>query len=389
MLSSSSAWAKGPPSNFTEGKYPAPSSQSTTYSTDVEPYLVPLHKLPEHSTNSVSIQKPENTEQIRTILAFCQSQSHIPPEVLQSLTTIAAHHGLPPPILDSEKSALVQLESLTRELLATTGRNLIQKCSVRNAEDQPARIAREMVETFKQQNSLLPTEEPFLVTPSNYCLRTETRSSENLVIQPSSFLPGERGVFATKNIKAGTNLCQYAGPIVRIKHYEDGVKQKLYSDCRETLHIKTEMNLHGAGGFPNCSIFGLQNTFGATINHSDNPNCSAKFKRTDSVASFHHNLISIVSLRPLAAGEELTINYGSAMAPLLKQPEKPICQACLEPCDFHCPGVISSRRCWKGFHSDCLNLPAGIERSQLRNLHCGVCIERLEQPPYEDPKQPL
>jgi hypothetical protein len=389
MLSSSSAWAKGPPSNFTEGKYPAPSSQSTTYSTDVEPFLVPLHKPPEHSTKPVSIQNPENTEQIRTILTFCQSQSYLPPDVLRSLAALAAQHDLPPPILDSEKSDLDRLEEATRERLATSDYTAVESLSAITADGVPARTAYQMVETLQKQNTCLPTAEPFLITPTNFCHKTETKSAESLVILPSSFLPGERGVFSTRKIKTGTKICQYAGPIVRIKHYEEGVKQKLYPDFRKTLHIQTEMDLHGAGGFPNCSIFGLQDTFGATINHSNEPNCSANFKRTDSVASFHYNLISIVALREIAKGEELTMNYGSAMAPLLKTPEQSLCQVCCKPCDYQCPGVLSSRRCWKGYHPECLNIPKDMSLSQLHLLHCGVCLERLTRPPYEDPKKPF
>lgn len=111
------------------------------------------------------------------------------------------------------------------------------------------------------------------------------------------------GVFAVADIPAGTRLVEYRG--LRRRHEE---ADALYGDDLETGHTflftlnddyLIDANLRG--------------NVARWINHSCAPNCQAvleEAKGTDRSA----DRVFIEALRDIAAGEELTYNYGIRLA---------------------------------------------------------------------------
>ncbi len=107
------------------------------------------------------------------------------------------------------------------------------------------------------------------------------------------------GVFASRDIPAGTRVCLYAGK--RIRH-EDA--DELYGDSLDTGHT---------------FLFTLNDEFivdanrggnvARWINHSCAPNCESEVVEHDG-DDRRRDHIEIRSLRTIMAGEELTYDYG-------------------------------------------------------------------------------
>ena len=97
-----------------------------------------------------------------------------------------------------------------------------------------------------------------------------------------------RGVFARRDIPAGTRLVEYVGlPVSKKKAADLCLKQNTYVfqvDGDSDVNGKVSWNLAGM------------------VNHSCEPNCESN--------PDEHDRIWIFSIRPIARGEELTFNYG-------------------------------------------------------------------------------
>jgi hypothetical protein len=149
-------------------------------------------------------------------------------------------------------------------------------------------------------------------------------------IRPTLITPGQRGVFALKPLRKDQSICQYSGPIIRTSLYEAGVKAGLHPNIRSLVHIVTEMDLHGMGGFSQCHLIGLPDTFGPTINHSDDPNCVVTYTQPKGAGAIPYRLLMVKARRTIREGEELTIDYGTDKAAILAPPDRARC--CIPKC---------------------------------------------------------
>jgi SET domain-containing protein len=125
-----------------------------------------------------------------------------------------------------------------------------------------------------------------------------------------------RGVFARRDITAGTRLIQYVGRRIPKRQSDElSLKQNPYIftlNERDDIDGKVSWNL------------------ARLINHSCEPNCDAELDNDDR--------IWIVSRRVISRGEELTYNYGYEL-----NDEPP------EPCQcgaHHCCGYILGPQYW-------------------------------------------
>ena len=97
-----------------------------------------------------------------------------------------------------------------------------------------------------------------------------------------------RGVFARRDIPAGTRLIEYVGlPISKEKSEELRLKHNNY-----LFNVNESSDLNGKVSWNPARL----------INHSCEPNCEANQDESDRVWIF--------SMKPIARGEEVTFNYG-------------------------------------------------------------------------------
>jgi len=97
-----------------------------------------------------------------------------------------------------------------------------------------------------------------------------------------------RGVFARRDIPAGTRLIEYVGlPISKKRSAELNSRQNSY-----VFEVSAVMDLDGKVSWNPARL----------INHSCEPNCEANLDEQDRIWIF--------SIRNISRGEELTFNYG-------------------------------------------------------------------------------
>jgi SET domain-containing protein len=107
-----------------------------------------------------------------------------------------------------------------------------------------------------------------------------------------------RGIFARRNIPAGTRLVEYVGlPVSKKKSAELAMKQNRYVFTRDGV-----MDLDGKVSWNPARL----------INHSCEPNCEANLDDGDRIWMF--------SIKPIARGEELTFNYGYSLEDFMRFP---------------------------------------------------------------------
>jgi len=100
-----------------------------------------------------------------------------------------------------------------------------------------------------------------------------------------------RGVFARRDIPAGTRLIEYVGlPISKKKSDELCLKQNSY-----LFTLNESSDLDGKVSWNPARL----------INHSCEPNCEANVDQNDRIWIF--------SMKSIARGEELTFNYGYSL----------------------------------------------------------------------------
>ena len=121
-----------------------------------------------------------------------------------------------------------------------------------------------------------------------------------------------RGVFARRDIPAGTRLVEYVGlPISKQKSAEMRLQQNRY-----LFEVNESSDLNGKVSWNPARL----------INHSCEPNCEANLDENDRIWIF--------AIKPIARGEELTYNYGYGLENFIDFP----CR-CGAP---SCPGYMVS-----------------------------------------------
>jgi uncharacterized protein len=107
-----------------------------------------------------------------------------------------------------------------------------------------------------------------------------------------------RGIFARRDIPAGTRLIEYVGlPISKKKSDELCLKQNTY-----LFTVNDALDLDGKISWNPARL----------INHSCEPNCEANLDEEDRIWIF--------SIRPIARDEELTFNYGYSLENFMNHP---------------------------------------------------------------------
>ena len=107
-----------------------------------------------------------------------------------------------------------------------------------------------------------------------------------------------RGVFARRDIPAGTRLVEYVGlPISKKKSAELCSKQNTY-----LFALNESSDLNGKVSWNPARL----------INHSCEPNCEANLDENDRIWIF--------SIKSIARGEELTFNYGYSLEDFMNFP---------------------------------------------------------------------
>ena len=107
-----------------------------------------------------------------------------------------------------------------------------------------------------------------------------------------------RGIFARRDIPAGTRLIEYVGlPVSKKKSVELCQKQNSYVFARNDA-----WDLNGKVSWNPARL----------INHSCEPNCEANPDENERIWIF--------SIKPIAHGEELTFNYGYSLDDFLNFP---------------------------------------------------------------------
>jgi SET domain-containing protein len=100
-----------------------------------------------------------------------------------------------------------------------------------------------------------------------------------------------RGVFARRDIPAGTRLIEYVGlPVSKKKSGELCLKQNSY-----VFTLNESSDLNGKVSWNPARL----------INHSCEPNCEANLDENDRIWIF--------SIKPIPLGQELTFNYGYSL----------------------------------------------------------------------------
>ena len=126
---------------------------------------------------------------------------------------------------------------------------------------------------------------------------TQTKSASGWLEMRKSRIHG-RGVFARRDIPAGTRLIEYVGlPVSKSRSAELCLKQNSY-----LFTVNGAVDLDGKVSWNPARL----------INHSCEPNCEANLAENDRVWIF--------SIRPIARGEELTFNYGYSLEDFMKFP---------------------------------------------------------------------
>jgi SET domain-containing protein len=107
-----------------------------------------------------------------------------------------------------------------------------------------------------------------------------------------------RGLFARRDIPAGTRLIEYVGlPISKKKSEELTLKQNRY-----LFTLNGASDLNGKVSWNPARL----------MNHSCEPNCEASLD--------DHNRVWIFSIKPIAREQELTFNYGYPLQDFMKFP---------------------------------------------------------------------
>ena len=107
-----------------------------------------------------------------------------------------------------------------------------------------------------------------------------------------------RGVFARRDIPAGTRLIEYVGlPVSKKKSAELAMKQNRY-----LFTLNQSSDLDGKVSWNPARL----------INHSCEPNCEADLDESDR--------IWISSIKPIAHQEEVTFNYGYSLEDFMNFP---------------------------------------------------------------------
>mgnify|MGYP001207411767 CR=1 FL=1 len=100
----------------------------------------------------------------------------------------------------------------------------------------------------------------------------------------------KRGLYAKKNIKAGTRIIQYIGKLISKKQTEENHK----FDNEKDIYLFNLNNRYDLDGDFSWNIARL-------INHSCDPNCEVEGKGLE---------IWVTSIRDIKTGEELSYDYG-------------------------------------------------------------------------------
>ena len=107
-----------------------------------------------------------------------------------------------------------------------------------------------------------------------------------------------RGVFARRDIPAGTRLIEYVGlPVSKKRSADLCSKQNSY-----VFTVSDASDLNGKVSWNPARL----------INHSCEPNCEANLDENDRIWIF--------SIKPIAPGEELTFNYGYSLENFMNFP---------------------------------------------------------------------
>jgi SET domain-containing protein len=116
-----------------------------------------------------------------------------------------------------------------------------------------------------------------------------------------------RGVFARRDIPAGTRLLEYVGlPVSKKKSAELVLKQNRY-----LFELTGAKDINGKVSWNPARL----------MNHSCEPNCEANPDES--------NRIWIFSTQPIARGEELTFNYGYSLEDFMNFPCRCSASSCV------------------------------------------------------------
>lgn len=117
------------------------------------------------------------------------------------------------------------------------------------------------------------------------------------------------GVFATRDIPAGTLLGEYAGELISAAEAAARTEARSRRDSRTPIYI-FELD---AGHFIDASAETdpSEKNFARFINHSCDENCEALARE---------RRIEIRTIRNVRAGEELSLDYGFALAGFFERP---------------------------------------------------------------------
>jgi uncharacterized protein len=145
-----------------------------------------------------------------------------------------------------------------------------------------------MGKTYRKVNSRTRSSRP---SPS------QTKEALSWLVVRNSSIHG-RGVFARRDIPAGTRLIEYVGlPISKKKSAELSVKQNRY-----LFTLNGASDLNGKVSWNPARL----------INHSCEPNCEAQLDQSERIWIF--------SIKPIAREEELTFNYGYSLEDFMNFP---------------------------------------------------------------------
>jgi hypothetical protein len=188
---------------------------------------------------------------------------------------------------------------------------------------------------------------------------------------------GKAGIYAKKAISEGTKICNYMGYLV------DPSRPRHSLACSVAIvapdNIKTE----------NCLLLGIPNTIGSMINQGskdpdgvESSNCTfqmnkSKFKPDSLIIP--PDWITIVALRDITKGEELTIDYGSIDCEI--QDES--CTICFgrhsdnshQNAILLCDGVINNVPCKTEIHVHC----ALMHETPQDEYYCPNCINMMSE----------
>jgi uncharacterized protein len=134
-------------------------------------------------------------------------------------------------------------------------------------------------------------------TPESRSTPSQMKESLKWLVVRKSRIHG-RGVFARRDIPAGTRLIEYVGlPVSKGKSAELAMKQNRY-----LFTLNGASDLNGKVSWNHARL----------INHSCEPNCEAHLDERDRIWIF--------SIRPIVREEELTFNYGYSLEDFMNFP---------------------------------------------------------------------